>query len=97
MLRSNTNMRNSFDVRNKEVKRPSISKCNLEFNILVCRWCCLRGFGFFGNSVVFKEKGLLSKDPPNEEDGRTSFAHRLCDLVRRALKLGSAGLSKPHR
>ncbi|XP_074975977.1 uncharacterized protein LOC142069262 [Caretta caretta] len=50
------------------------------------RWCRREGFGFFDHGTVFQEGGVLGRDGLHlTKRGKSIFASRLANLVRRAL------------
>ena len=53
----------------------------------LCGWCHRQGFGSYGHETLFEERGLLSKDGIHlTKWGKSVFANRLANQVRRALK-----------
>ncbi|CAM2113005.1 unnamed protein product [Caretta caretta] len=58
----------------------------VEVNEWLRRWCRREGFGFFDHGMVFHEGGVLGRDGLHlTKRGKSIFASRLANLVRRAL------------
>ncbi|XP_043402448.1 uncharacterized protein LOC122465802 [Chelonia mydas] len=58
----------------------------VEVNEWLRRWCQREGFGFFDHGMVFHEGGVLGRDRLHlTKRGKSIFASRLANLVRRAL------------
>ncbi|XP_065436072.1 uncharacterized protein LOC135979801 [Chrysemys picta bellii] len=58
----------------------------VEVNEWLRRWCRREGFGFFNHGMVFQEEGVLGRDGLHlTKRGKSIFASRLANLVRRAL------------
>ncbi|XP_065451200.1 protein shisa-4 isoform X1 [Chrysemys picta bellii] len=58
----------------------------VEVNEWLRRWCRREGFGFFDHGMVFQEEGVLGRDGLHlTKRGKSIFASRLANLVRRAL------------
>ncbi|CAM5160534.1 unnamed protein product [Natator depressus] len=58
----------------------------VEVNEWLRRWCQREGFGFFDHGIVFQEGGVLGRDGLHlTKRGKSIFASRLANLVRRAL------------
>nr|XP_048673056.1 uncharacterized protein LOC125620874 isoform X1 [Caretta caretta] len=58
----------------------------VEVNEWLHRWCRREGFGFFDHGMVFHEGGVLGRDGLHlTKRGKSIFASRLANLVRRAL------------
>ncbi|CAM5108087.1 unnamed protein product [Natator depressus] len=58
----------------------------VEVNEWLRRWCRREGFGFFDHGMVFHEGGVLGRDGLHlTKRGKSIFASRMANLVRRAL------------
>ncbi|XP_073175776.1 uncharacterized protein [Lepidochelys kempii] len=58
----------------------------VEVNEWLRKWCRREGFGFFDHGMVFQEGGVLGRDGLHlTKRGKSIFASRLANLVRRAL------------
>nr|XP_048718317.1 uncharacterized protein LOC125641845 [Caretta caretta] len=58
----------------------------MEVNEWLHKWCWREGFGFFDHGMVFQEGGVLGRDGLHlTKRGKSIFASRLANLVRRAL------------
>ncbi|CAM4641847.1 unnamed protein product [Lepidochelys olivacea] len=69
-----------------EGKGPSRDRRIVEVNEWLHRWCRREGFGFFDHGMAFQEGGVLGRDGLHlMKRGKSIFASRLANLVRRAL------------
>ncbi|XP_067418891.1 uncharacterized protein [Emydura macquarii macquarii] len=67
-------------------KGPGRDRRIVEVNAWLRRWCRREGFGFFDHGMLFQEEGLLGRDGIHlTKTGKSIFADRLANLVRRAL------------